>query len=91
VARLLRQPTARVLTIAIETGIQNTGLPIVLMKLSLPQPDADMSIVGPIAIAMFMPLPLWIAFVVIAVRRRWLRRRCKKGRGYCYDAATCQT
>jgi len=70
VALLLRQPAPRVLTIAIETGIQNTGLPIVLMKFSLPQPEADLSIVGPIVIAMFMPLPLWIAFVVTAVRRR---------------------
>lgn len=68
---ILRQPGARVLTIAIEAGIQNTGLPIVLMKFSLPQPDADLSIVGPIVIAMFMPLPLWAAFIVTEIRRRF--------------------
>ena len=72
VAWLLRQPPARVLTIAVETAIQNTGLPIVLLKFSLAQPDADLSVVGPVVIAMFMPLPLWIAFVVTAVRRRSL-------------------
>ena len=38
VAFILRQPAPRILTIAIETGIQNTGLPIILMKFSLPQP-----------------------------------------------------
>jgi len=70
VAFLLRQPPPRVLTIAIETGIQNTGLPIVLMKFSLPQPDADLSVVSPIVIAMFMPLPLWAAFIVTEIRRR---------------------
>jgi len=72
VAFILRQPPPRVLTIAIETGIQNTGLPIILMKFSLPQPEADLSIVAPIVIAMFMPLPLWMAFGVREIRRRFL-------------------
>ena len=70
VAFVLRQPPPRILTIAIETGIQNTGLPIVLMKFSLPQPDADLSIVAPIVIAMFMPLPLWVAVAASEIRRR---------------------
>ena len=71
VAFVLRQPPPRILTIAIETGIQNTGLPIVLMKFSLPQPEADLSIVAPIVIAMFMPLPLWLAFGITEIRRRF--------------------
>ena len=36
-----------------------TGIPIMLMKYSLPQPDADMSLVSPVVVAMFTPLPLW--------------------------------
>jgi len=94
VAFILRQPPPRVLTIAIETGIQNTGVPIVLMKFSLDQPEADLSIVAPIVIAMFMPLPLWIAFAVITIRRRSERlsvlraqprsgRRPGRGCGHC--------
>jgi len=71
VAFILRQPPPRILTIAIETGIQNTGLPIILLKFSLPQPEADLSIVAPIVIAMFMPLPLWIAFAVTTIWRRF--------------------
>ena len=74
VAFILRQPAPRILTIAIETGIQNTGLPIILMKFSLPQPDADLSVVSPIVIAMFMPLPLWAAFALIEIRRRFKLR-----------------
>jgi len=70
VAWLFRQPPARILTIAIETAIQNTGLPIVLMKFSLPQPDADLSVVGPVVIAMFMPMPLWVTLAVTSIRRR---------------------
>jgi len=71
VAFILRQPPPRILTIAIETGIQNTGLPIVLMKFSLPQPEADLSVVAPIVIAMFMPLPLWVAFGIREIRHRF--------------------
>lgn len=74
VAFILRQPLPRVLTIAIETGIQNTGVPIILMKFSLPQPEADLSVVSPVVIAMFMPLPLWIAVTVVEIRRRCCRR-----------------
>lgn len=77
IAFLLRQPLPRVLTIAIETGIQNTGLPIILMKFSLPQPEADLSVVAPVVIAMFMPLPLWIAVMIVEIRRRCCRRRLK--------------
>jgi len=71
VAFILRQPPPRILTIAIETGFQNTLLPVILMKLSLPQPDADLSIVGPVTIAMSSVLPLWIALSVVEIRRRF--------------------
>jgi len=72
VAFILRQPPPRILTIAIETGIQNTGLPIILMKFSLPQPDADLSILGPVAVTMCMMMPLWVAVAVVEIRRRFL-------------------
>ena len=70
-ACVTRQPRARIVAIAIETGIQNTGIPIVLMKYSLPQPEADLSVVAPVVVAMFTPIPLWIAMVALEVRRRW--------------------
>ena len=66
---------ARILTIAIETGLQNTGVPIILLKFSLPQPEADISIVAPVVVAMFMPLPLWIAVTVVEIRRRCCRSK----------------
>ncbi|KAI0215482.1 P3 protein [Lamellibrachia satsuma] len=69
-ACVTRQPRARMIAIAIETGIQNTGIPIVLMKYSLPQPEADLSVVAPVVVAMFTPIPLWIAMVALEVRRR---------------------
>ena len=33
-----------VIAIAIETGIQNTGVAILLLRFSLPQPDADLTL-----------------------------------------------
>jgi len=70
-AFVLRQPQPRIITIAIETGIQNVALAILLMKLSLPQPDADLSIAGPVIIAMSMHLLLWFAFAINEIRRRF--------------------
>lgn len=75
IAFILRQPLPRILTIAIETGIQNTGLPIILMRFSLPQPDADLSVVSPVVVAMFMPLPLWVAVSIVEIRRRCCKKR----------------
>jgi len=71
VAFILRQPPQRILTIAIETGIQNTALPIVLMNLSLPQPDADLSTVGPVTVATSAILSLFFAFAVVEIWRRF--------------------
>jgi len=69
-AFVLGQPRQRIITIAIETGIQNIALAVVLMKLSLPQPDADLSIVGPVIIGMSMHLLLWLACAISDIRRR---------------------
>lgn len=43
IARLLRQPTPDCLAIGIETGIQNTGIAIFLLRFTLPQPQADLT------------------------------------------------
>ena len=72
-ALICRQPWDRIKTIAIETGIQNTGVAIVLMKFSLPQPDADMSIAAPVASSSFTPFPLWIA---VAIHFIYYRKCC---------------
>nr|CAI5842965.1 unnamed protein product [Callosobruchus analis] len=40
---ILRQPHPDSLTIAIEVGIQNTGIAIFLLRFALPQPEADLT------------------------------------------------
>lgn len=42
-AKVLKQPSPDCLAIAIETGIQNTGIAIFLLRFSLPQPEADLT------------------------------------------------
>ncbi|KAK0403191.1 hypothetical protein QR680_016771 [Steinernema hermaphroditum] len=61
---LLRQPPANVTAIAIETGIQNTGIAILLLKFSFPEPDADISALIPVIVASFTPAPLLLGMLV---------------------------
>ncbi|VDN41088.1 unnamed protein product, partial [Dibothriocephalus latus] len=48
IAFLLRRPWAEVLTIAIETGIQNIGIAILVLIYSMPQPEGDIGAVMPL-------------------------------------------
>jgi sodium/bile acid cotransporter 3/5 len=43
-AKLFRLPLADILAVSIETGVQNTGVAIVLLRFSLGQPAADMTL-----------------------------------------------
>uniref|UniRef100_A0A1I8A3R0 Sodium Bile acid symporter family n=1 Tax=Steinernema glaseri TaxID=37863 RepID=A0A1I8A3R0_9BILA len=61
---VLRQPPANVTAIAIETGIQNTGIAIMLLKFSFPEPDADISALIPVIVASFTPAPLLLGMLV---------------------------
>lgn len=61
-----------ILTVAVETGIQNTGIAIVLLLLSLDHPESDISIVAPITSALFTPIPLWIAIGVRQIHKHCL-------------------
>lgn len=75
VAVLTRQSWKRIRTIAIETGIQNTGISIVLLKVSLPAPDNDIAIVGSIASAIFTPIPMLIAIAVFEIKKRCFSKK----------------
>ncbi|XP_054165380.1 hepatic sodium/bile acid cotransporter-like [Oppia nitens] len=65
---LLKQSSVNQIAIAIETGIQNTGVAIVLLGLSLPQPDADLASVIPVAASVMTPIPLTIVYIIIKVK-----------------------
>ncbi|XP_052816512.1 ileal sodium/bile acid cotransporter-like [Mya arenaria] len=75
VAIVTRQSWERVRTISIETGIQNTGIAIVLLKVSLPSPDSDLSIVAPIASAIFTPIPMLVAIIWYEIYKRCYKKK----------------
>ncbi|KAM7346406.1 hepatic sodium/bile acid cotransporter-like isoform 1-T2 [Cochliomyia hominivorax] len=63
-ALLCRQSPRDALTIAIETGIQNTGIAIFMLNFTLPQPQADMTSAVPVANSMMTPLPLLLMYIL---------------------------
>lgn len=78
---LCGQPLRNIKAIAIETGIQNTGISIVLLQLSFGQPEGDMAAVVPVIVAMCTPPPLLIALAVqyaIGYRGKYKLRREKE-------------
>jgi len=70
VAILFRQPNQDVRAIAIETGIQNTGVSIFLLRFSLKQPAADLTTVVPVSCAIMTPLPLLVLYIIKIVLDR---------------------
>ncbi|CAG0880971.1 unnamed protein product [Cyprideis torosa] len=83
-AYLLKFPTKDVIAIAIETGIQNTGVAIVLLRFSLPQPDADLTLAVPIMASTVMPIPLAVVYMYQVIMR--CRREGKTNIGTLYIA-----
>ena len=77
IARLTKQGNSRAVTIAIETGIQDTGIAYILLLSSFEKPYGDLAATVPITSATFTPLPLLIAFIVVTIRNKcWLRGKC---------------
>ncbi|XP_026682835.1 uncharacterized protein LOC103513950 [Diaphorina citri] len=69
-ARLTRQSPADTLAISVETGIQNTGIAIFMLRFSLGQPEADMTTVVPVAVALMTPLPLLAYYIYYKYQAR---------------------
>uniref|UniRef100_A0A914CS64 Ileal sodium/bile acid cotransporter n=1 Tax=Acrobeloides nanus TaxID=290746 RepID=A0A914CS64_9BILA len=71
VAWLFRQQHRERITIAIETGIQNIGIAILMLMVSLPEPESDLSIIMPIAIVLLTDKPLIIIWLVQKCYRKY--------------------
>ncbi|KAL7055453.1 hypothetical protein AAHC03_022905 [Spirometra sp. Aus1] len=68
IAFLLRRPRTEILTVAIETGIQNIGIAVLVLLYSMPQPEGDIGAVMPLIVSFFTPLPLMIALMILYIR-----------------------
>ncbi|XP_052063227.1 ileal sodium/bile acid cotransporter-like isoform X3 [Mytilus californianus] len=67
---IFRLPWERVKTVAIETGMQNTGIATILMMYAFPPPDGFIAAVAPIASAVMTPLPLFLITVPYLIYKR---------------------
>ncbi|CAH2096980.1 unnamed protein product [Euphydryas editha] len=63
-ARLLRQSHEDAVAVSMEVGVQNTGIAIFLLRYALPQPEADLTTVVPVAVAIMTPVPNTIIYII---------------------------
>ncbi|XP_045600862.2 hepatic sodium/bile acid cotransporter [Procambarus clarkii] len=80
---LCRRNLEESIAISIETGVQNTGLSIGILKVALKDyaPLGDITMVIPIAVATMTPIPLTIAYIIKRIqdcrkRHRKLELKC---------------
>ncbi|KAI1720283.1 sodium bile acid symporter family domain-containing protein [Ditylenchus destructor] len=60
------------ITIAIETGVQNTGITFLMLMYSLEEPELDLALVMPIAVILVTDKPLLILYII-----RWIWNKCR--------------
>lgn len=60
---IVRRSLEDTIAIAVEIGVQNTGIAIFLLRFGLPQPQADLTTIIPVAVAVMTPLPLMLLWV----------------------------
>ena len=60
-----------IIAIAIETGIQNTGMAIFMLWFTLDHPAGDLAAVVPVAVATLTPFPLLTALVYYNLKRKY--------------------
>merc|ERR1712154_358288 len=71
IAKILKRPMEDVIAIAIETGVQNTGMSIFILWFTLDQPLGDMTAVVPVAAATMTPIPLLLGLCVKKITERF--------------------
>merc|ERR1719427_1328521 len=72
-SKLCRRERKDIIAIAVETGIQNTGMAIFMLWFTLDHPAGDLAAVVPVAVATLTPFPLLFALVYYKLRARFLK------------------
>ncbi|XP_011062757.1 PREDICTED: ileal sodium/bile acid cotransporter-like isoform X1 [Acromyrmex echinatior] len=78
IAYICKQSQADIRAIAIETGIQNTGVAIFLLRFTLKPPADDLTTVVPVSAAMMTPVPLAILFIIKLIYK-YKQKKTAKG------------
>lgn len=63
-AKIFKRNLEDSIAIFIETGIQNTGIAIFMLRFGLQQPQADLTTVVPVSVAIMTPFPLMILWLI---------------------------
>jgi len=69
-SKLCRRERKDIIAIAVETGIQNTGMAIFMLWFTLDHPAGDLAAVVPVAVATLTPFPLLAALVYYNIKSR---------------------
>ncbi|CAF0882813.1 unnamed protein product [Adineta steineri] len=69
-AWVFKQDEKRIITIGIETGIQNVGIAFMILLYSLPAPDNSQATVMPLVVAYLSNQPLYILLIYQIIRRK---------------------
>jgi len=69
-SKLCRRERKDIIAIAVETGIQNTGMAIFMLWFTLDHPAGDLAAVVPVAVATLTPFPLLAALVYYNIKNR---------------------
>ncbi|KFM59814.1 Sodium/bile acid cotransporter, partial [Stegodyphus mimosarum] len=59
---VFRFPTSDMVAVAVETGIQNSGIAFVLLSYTLKPPVSEMASVVPVAASIITPIPLFVIY-----------------------------
>merc|ERR1712241_1670096 len=70
-SKLCRRERKDIIAIAVETGIQNTGMAIFMLWFTLDHPAGDLAAVVPVAVATLTPFPLLTALMYYNLKKRF--------------------
>ena len=70
IAWLAKLPKNQILTIAIETGIQNVGIAFLIIFSNFPSPESDYAILPLISVTSFTTIPLWLFLIFKILRKK---------------------
>lgn len=75
IATIFRFKLPQIMTVAIETGIQNFGIAFIIVFYNFPSPEADYAILPLISVSLLTPIPLWILLASYTIYKRRLKRK----------------
>ncbi len=77
IALITKRPLQQVITIALETGVQNAGIAFLVIIYNFPTPESDYAILPLISVSLLTSIPLWLFLLFLTIKRKielWWKR-----------------